>query len=56
MGYVKEYLRRTTTRYGETFRGVEFEPLRVPVKCGALEWKRILAYFRRREIDARRKG
>ena len=38
MTYVKEYLRRTTTRYGETFGGIEFEPLRVPVKCGAMEW------------------
>lgn len=54
--YVKEYLRRTTTRYGETFRGIEFEPLRVPVKCGAMEWRRIVAYFWRREIDERRKG
>ena len=56
MGYVKEYLRRTTTKYGETFRGIEFEPLRVPVKCGEFEWRRIVGYFRRREIDARRKG
>jgi len=56
MGYVKEYLRRTTTRYGETYKGIEFEPLRYPVRCGLGELRRIAAYFRRREIDARRKG